>query len=224
MDTTVLPTHPVYGPAIGLRANGTPIWTVRGASPEGDPPNAASAPTSDPQPSAPAPAAPVEPQTDDNLGDAGKWALEAERKARAEAEKAQRAAEAKVKAFEDAQKTDAEKQADRLAAAEMDAAEAKAEARRFKAAAAHHISDADAELFLTGADDKTIGRQAERLAELMAGSTAPAPQPGIYVPGEGRTPAASNLDEQIAEATKRRDFPRAIALKQQRAAQQRPSR
>ncbi|WP_433658047.1 hypothetical protein ACQPW1_39735 [Nocardia sp. CA-128927] len=223
MNDSTLPVHPTFGTAIGLRRNGAPIWPVRGASTEGDPPAADPQPPADP---APAPAdtdSPPTPSTDEGLGDGGKKALDAERQARKDAEKAQRAAEAKVKAFEDAQKTEAEKQADRLAAAEKDAADAKVEARRFKVAAKHSISDEDAELFLTGADDKTIGRQAERIAELMSGSAAPAPQPGAYVPGEGRTPANPNLDEQIAEATKARDFPRAIALKQQRAAQQRPS-
>ncbi|WP_280442236.1 hypothetical protein [Nocardia brasiliensis] len=221
MNDSTLPVHPVFGTALGLRRNGAPIWPVRGASTEGDPP--VDKPATEPPAAQDDPGSPAGPTGDEGLGEGGKKALEAERKARADAEKAQRAAEAKVKAFEDAQKTDAEKQADRLAAAEKEAADAKVDAQRFKAAARHQISDADAELFLTGADDKTIGRQAERLAELMAAAAAPAPQPGAYVPGEGRTPATPNLDEQIAEATKRRDFPRAIALKQQRAAQQRPS-
>ncbi|WP_406234940.1 hypothetical protein [Nocardia sp. NBC_01009] len=224
METTILPVHPTFGTALGVRRNGAPIWPVRGASQEGDPPSTAPEPTTTPQPATTEPKAPAEPAADDGLGDGGKKALEAERLARKEAEKAQKAAEAKVKTFEDAQKSDAQKQAERLAELETEAATAKHEALRFKYAAKHQLSDEDAETFLTGADEATIAKQAARLAELVAGGATPKPQPGTYVPGEGRTPQTPNLDEQIAEAQKNRDFTRAIALKEQRSAQQRQAR
>ncbi|MGW4119880.1 hypothetical protein [Nocardia sp. NPDC004711] len=117
-----LPVHQIFGTAIGLRRNGAPIWPIRGASPEGDPPADApppQTPAPDPTPPDPAPD-PV----DDNLGDPGKKALDAERQARKDAEKALKAAQAAVKAYEDAKKTDAEKQAERIAGLEKDAAKA----------------------------------------------------------------------------------------------------
>lgn len=72
---------------------------------------------------------PAEPATDD-LGDAGKRALDAERKARRAAEKAAADALAKVQAFEDAQKSEGEKLAARLKAAEDRAAKAESDAAR----------------------------------------------------------------------------------------------
>lgn len=54
----------------------------------------------------------VDTQQPDNLGDAGKAALTEERKARRDAEKQLKAAQAQLKAFEDANKTEAQKAAD----------------------------------------------------------------------------------------------------------------
>lgn len=75
----------------------------------------------------------------DNLGESGKRALAAERDARKAAEKAAADALAKVKAFEDAQKTDTEKAADALADAQKAAAESAARALRYEAAAAEGL-------------------------------------------------------------------------------------
>lgn len=156
----------------------------------------------------------------ETLGDAGKKALSAERAAKKAMEKERNELAARVKAFEDEKKTDAEKQAERMAELEKQATTAKVEALRFKYAAKHSISDEDADAFLTGGDEKTIARQAERLAELV-GSAAPKAQPGAHVPGEGRTPSAPNLDDEIAEAQRNRNFARVIQLKNQQAAQRR---
>lgn len=70
--------------------------------------------------------------------------------------------------LEEANKTEAQKTAERLAAAEKAAADALADANRFKIAAKFNVSDEDAELFLTGADEDTLTRQAQRLAEREA--------------------------------------------------------
>jgi len=82
----------------------------------------------------PTPAAP-EPQpspeaTPDTLGDAGKRAIDAERKARKAAEKAATEALAKVQQYEDAQKSEGEKLAARLKEAEERAAKAESLAAR----------------------------------------------------------------------------------------------
>ena len=61
----------------------------------------------------------VDAQQADNLGDAGKAALTEERKARRDAEKQLKAAQAQLKAFEDANKTEAQKAADAAAQAQQ---------------------------------------------------------------------------------------------------------
>lgn len=119
-----------------------------------------------------------------DLGDAGKKALAAERDARKAAEKSAAEYAAKVKAFEDAQKSDAEKAAEALATAQKDAESARTEALRWRVAAKHGISDEDAETFLTGTDEDTITRQAERLAAI--GSAAPAGPRADLTQGAGR--------------------------------------
>lgn len=145
------------------------------------------------------------------------WKAEA-RKWEARAKENKTAAD-RLAEIEESNKTEAQKQAERMAELEKSATTAKVEALRYKYAAKHKISDEDAELFLTATDEETIAKQAKRLAARES-SQQQQPQPGAHVPGEGRTPANPNLDQQIEEATKARDFNRAIALKQQRAAQQ----
>lgn len=87
--------------------------------------------------------------------------------------------------IKEAQKSDAEKASERLAAAERDAAEAKRDALRFKIAAKFSITDEDADLFLTGADEDTLTKQAERLAARADEASKPrTPKPD---PNQGRT-------------------------------------
>ncbi len=179
----------------------TPAKAPEGATP--------TEPTAVPAPPAPEPEG-------DALGDAGKKALAAERAEKKALAKERNDLAAKVKEFEDAKKSDAEKQADRMAVLEKEAASARSEAVRYKIASKFQVSDEDAELFLTGSDEETLTKQAQRLNERAA---ALKPTPGAYVPGEGRSPSNPNIDEQIAAATKARDFPRVIALKEQRSAQ-----
>lgn len=111
---------------------------------------------------------------EDSLGDRGKRAIAAEREAR-------RAAEDALKAFKqqvENERLSAQKQ---LQEAEEAAAKAATEALRWRTAAKFGISDEDAETFLTGTDEATITRQAERLAEFQkAQQDAPAgPRPDL---------------------------------------------
>lgn len=129
MNSATLPEHPVFGPAIGLRRNGAPIWSICGGA-EGDPPGSGATTTEPPA------TEPTTPPDSGELGDGGKKALDSERKARAAAEKAQRALEARVKEFEDAQKTEAERTAERIKLLEQDAAKA----LRYEAAALEGIA------------------------------------------------------------------------------------
>jgi hypothetical protein len=107
---------------------------------------------------------------------------ENEARAKANAGAAKRLAE-----IEEASKSEAQKTADRLAAAEKDAVEARREALRMRVASKHSISEEDADLFLTGADEATLTKQAERLA----GREADRKKQGNHVPREGGTIKAS---------------------------------
>jgi hypothetical protein len=159
---------------------------------------------------------------DETLGDAGKKALIAERAEKKALAKANAELIAKVKAFEDAQLSDTEKQSKRLAELEKEAASARSEAIRYRIAAKFQVSDEDAELFLTGSDEESLTKQATRLSERAA---AAKPKSGAYVPGEGRTTQNTpNIDDEIAAAQKARNFTRVIALKEQQSAQQRASK
>lgn len=72
---------------------------------------------------------------EEQLGDAGKKALDAERAARKAAEDEQKKLAAKLKEIEDRDKTEAQKAADRLAEAEKKAEEVEARATRAEIAA-----------------------------------------------------------------------------------------
>lgn len=109
--------------------------------------------------------------------------------AKANADAAKRLAE-----IEESQKTEAQKAADRLAAAEREREEARAEALRWKVAAKHGIDDEDAALFLTASDEETLTKQATRLAA----RTAQGKRNGNYVPREGTTSKATPNDERAA--------------------------
>ena len=113
--------------------------------------------------------------------------------AKANADAARRLAE-----IEEAGKSEAEKAAERAEAAEREAAQARREALRYRVAAMHGISGEDAELFLTGDDEETLVRQAERLAKRDAGDIR---RDGAYVPSEGRTPTNPALNsDQLEQA------------------------
>lgn len=111
---------------------------------------------------------------------------ENETKAKANADAAKRLAE-----IEESQKTEAQKTADRLAAAEKDAANARSEALRLRIASRFQIGDEDADLFLTGADEATLTKQAERLT---ARETERKKQ-GNHVSREGTQTSAATSDE-----------------------------
>jgi hypothetical protein len=87
---------------------------------------------------------------------------------------------ARLDEIEAANKTEAEKLAERTAAAERERDAARSEALRLRIAAKHSISDEDADLFLTGTDEETLTRQAQRLADRAATR-----KPGIVSPREG---------------------------------------
>lgn len=135
-----------------------------------------------------------------DLGDAGKRAIKAEREARQAAEKAAKDLADRLKELEDRDKTEAERLTEAKLAAEQKAADALAEALRYKVATRFGINDEDAELYLTGTDEATLVRQAERLAELAKASGA-TPKPDLTQGGKG-APAlnSSALEESLRRA------------------------
>lgn len=132
--------------------------------------------TGDPQ----EPTEPTQPKPTETVDYWKQRSRENETKAKANADAAKRLAE-----IEESQKTEAQKTADRLAAAEKDAANARSEALRLRIASRFQIGDEDADLFLTGDDEATLTKQAERLT---ARETERKKQ-GNHVAREGSTPA-----------------------------------
>ena len=118
-------------------------------------------------------------------------AREQEKRAKENAAAAQRLAE-----IEEANKTEAQKTAERLAEAEKAAAEARSEALRLRIATKHGISDEDADLFLTGTDEETLTRQAERLSARQAEQR----KQGNYAPREGAHTSAAGSDREVLGA------------------------
>lgn len=105
--------------------------------------------------------------------------------AKANADAAKRLAE-----IEEANKTEVQKATERLAAAEKAAADARREALKFKIAARFNIGDEDADLFLTGTDEETLTKQAERLA----GRESDRKKNGNVVPKEGAATPPAGAD------------------------------
>lgn len=110
--------------------------------------------------------------------------------------KANAAAASELEGIKEANKTAEQKSADALVAAQSDAADARTEALRFRIASRYKVSDEDAELFLTGTDEETITRQAERLT----GITEERRRQGNYVPTEGATTPPPSPDDLTAFA------------------------
>src|SRR5690625_1341850 len=111
------------------------------------------------------------------LGDAGKKALTKEREARKQAERQAAAYKKKLDDAAKANMSDLERaQAEAKAASER-AEAAERDVLRYRIAAKHGISDADADLFLTGSDEETMAAQAARYAELNNTPTTPRPDP-----------------------------------------------
>lgn len=113
--------------------------------------------------------------SEQGLGEGGQKALKAERAARSAAEKSATALQAKLDEIEKANLSDLDR-AKKEAQINLDAATAaNAAALKWRIAARHGISDDDAETFLTGTDEASLVKQAERLVAL---ATAALQNPG----------------------------------------------
>lgn len=96
--------------------------------------------------------------------------------------------------LEQSKKSELDKATERLAALEAERDAERSASLRFRIAAKHGISDEDADLFLTGTDEETLKRQAERLA----GREADRKKQGNHVPREGGNPKPPNDPEREA--------------------------
>ncbi|MDX3555290.1 hypothetical protein PV729_26585 [Streptomyces europaeiscabiei] len=175
-----------------------------------------------PQAPPPAPEPPqqaAQPAETDWRAEAKKWEARA---------KENKGAADRLTQLEEANKTEAQKLADRAAKAEGERDGAKAEALRWRIAARNGISDEDAEIFLTGTTEEALSRQAERLVALRGGSqqaaAAVGPQ-GQRTPVEALRPGAlpnppePTLADQIAAAEKAGEWGTAQRLKAQQLMQ-----
>jgi hypothetical protein len=120
-------------------------------------------------------------------------AREQEKRAKDNATAAQRLA-----AIEDAQKTEAEKTADRIAKADAEVASVPAkvaDALKIHLVGLHKIDSEDAELFLTASEPDLLLKQVTRLLARSDEQTAAQKKNGNYVPREGNNPSADGGDE-----------------------------
>ena len=99
---------------------------------------------------------------------------------------------AKLDEYEQANATEAEKAAKRIADLEAELDNTRRESLRIKIASEHGITDADdIDLFLTGTDEETLTKQAKRLSDRQAA----AKKQGNHVPREGATPSTAEGEE-----------------------------
>lgn len=114
----------------------------------------------------------TETTTDETLGETGKAALESERKARRDAEKAAKDLQKRLKALEDAGKSEDERQSEAFATLERERDEALLELARHRAAVTYGLEPEDLE-FLTGDPDE-IDERAKKLATRLGRAGKPA--------------------------------------------------
>lgn len=164
--------------------------TVQATEPTNGPTNTAPAGA---KPSAPATAQQTAQGEPADLGDAGKKALDAERSARKAAEDSAKELQKQLDAINQANETAVEKAQREAAEAAKNAQAATVTAFREAAVKFGGISAEDAELFLTGSDQATLTKQAERLME----RTSTGPKPDLTQGGKA-TPASGTPEQDFA--------------------------
>ena len=109
-----------------------------------------------------------------------------------------KAAAVELAAIKESQKTDVQKTADRLAAADAEIAKIPAkvsEALRVHLVALHKIPAEDAELFLTASDPELLLKQVERLTARGVAEVAASKKQGNFVAREGTNPPKPGSDD-----------------------------
>lgn len=132
-----------------------------------------------------------------DLGDAGKKALDEERKARREAEKQLNAMQTRLKELEDKDKSESERLAGRVAELEKDLGTANSRAMRFEVALDKGLTSKQA-LRLVGDSQDDLVADADELLESFT-SNDPKPEPGSRPREQLRTGAAPTEPEPTKE-------------------------
>lgn len=153
-----------------------------------------------------------EPATGENdLGDAGKRALDAERKARAAAERRAKEAEAKLKEADDAQLSETERLQGQVADLQKQAEAAQAKADRFEIAAAKGLNLSQARR-LVGSTKEELEQDADEMrSELGLDKEKDQPKEddakgiGRGLPKEDLKAGASNAEDEQPDAGKLAD-------------------
>lgn len=135
------------------------------------------------------------------LGEKGVAALKAERLARAAAEKRESDLAAKVKAYEDRDKSDAEKLQEQLAELSGRAAKAERESARLSVIATHQIP-AEYHDLVQGADEESLTASAAKVRSLLD-ATASTERASFIIPDEGGSPALALNGDGIESALKK---------------------
>lgn len=152
-------------------------------------------PTPDPEPA----------KDSDALGDAGKKALDAERREKRAAEKRASELEARLKEFEDRDKTETQKLAERAEAAEKRAAELEAQAIRLEVASEKGLTPAQAKR-LVGTTREELEADADELLSTFKPAepgTPPSLDLGQKPPAKREsTPGLGRLRDAYASSTK----------------------
>lgn len=143
----------------------------------------------DESPETEAPEQQSESAADEPLGEGGKRALDAERKARKDAEQANAELRRQLQAAEDAKLSDLERAQKAAKDAEADAAKAAALVEKLRIVARHNLSEDDVDLLPDDAE------AAERLAARLAAGQASKPQPDPTQGGMGASKAKSKGDQ-----------------------------
>jgi hypothetical protein len=119
------------------------------------------------------------------LGDAGKKALDAERRAKVAEKKRADALEARLKEIEERDLSELDRAKKEAAAVAAELAEARAETTRYKIATQFGLTDEDAQ-YLVGSDEESMTALAKRLqagyatqAAADASTPGPAPRPDL---------------------------------------------
>ena len=177
MSAITMPIHPVTGVrAIGFTRRG-PVWPVLGGAEDAGHPSAGDSAAGDGSGETP----PTDPKPTETVEFWKQKAREQEKRAKDNASAAKRLAE-----IEDAQKSETQRAADKVAAAEAEIATIPAkvaDALRGHLVALHKIDSADAELFLTATDPDLLLKQVERLV-----AQADKSKKRNHVPREGNNP------------------------------------
>lgn len=105
---------------------------------------------------------------------------------------------AQLDQLQQANKTEAQKTADRIAALEDELNSTKTSALRSRIQARFKIADDDADLFLTATDEDTLIKQAERLGERAEDRK----KQGNRAPLQGRTSNSSGKDDPMRDFTR----------------------